>query len=226
MVTPILAQDSDKFHGYMHTCFGVLSNKFDFTNKPILFLLQCVCVCAAHIDTMSNFITKYKKQIFFIVIGIVCVIFFLVFTTADDSKQSKLDLEDQSALVTPGIISDENTIIETKPKTFSIISPEGDAFEKGQARGWKAKLENYESELDAMADCNWKFYLNENNEEILYQEQTGRVILSIDGKNYCGFTSTFIENRGELRVVVTINFTDKITQLEETYTAEREYIVD
>ena len=112
-----------------------------------------------------------------------------------------------------------------KPVEVKIISPKEETFIPGQARMWSAEIENFESEYGNFGFCDWKFYLNENNKESLYKEQTIRTVLSSTGENTCAFTSTFIESRGKLRAEVTVRVTDFQENLIETYKADRNYIV-
>ena len=114
---------------------------------------------------------------------------------------------------------------EMKEVIVNIVSPEEETFSPRQARMWSAKIENFESEYGNFGFCDWKFYLNENNDEVLYKEQTIRTVLSTGGDNTCAFTSTFIEKVGKLRAEVTVRVTDFQEVLKETYKAERNYIV-
>jgi hypothetical protein len=108
---------------------------------------------------------------------------------------------------------------------ISIVSPEGESFTPSQARMWQAELENIESETSFGVNCHWKFYINENNEEVLYQEMENRSGVSKDNPQICGFTSTFIDRIGKLRVVLDAEILNSSGDVLETYTAEREYIV-
>lgn len=119
----------------------------------------------------------------------------------------------------------EPTTAEKKVVTVSIVSPEEETFIPGQARMWSAKIENFEDDIGKFGFCEWKFYLNENNQEKLYKEQNIRTVLATGGDNTCGFTSTFIESRGKLRVEVIVLVKDFGENLVETYKAERSYIV-
>lgn len=118
--------------------------------------------------------------------------------------------------------------IETEKKEVivNIVSPEEETFSPRQARMWSAKIDNFESEYGNFGFCDWKFYLNENNDEVLYKEETVRTVLSTGGDNTCAFTSTFIEKVGKLRAEVTVRVTDFQEVLKETYKAERNYLVE
>jgi len=107
---------------------------------------------------------------------------------------------------------------------MSIISPEGETFIPNQARLWKAQLDGIENNVSFAVNCHWKFYLNENNEEVLYKEMENRSILTKENPEVCAFTSTFIDRVGKLRVVLdaeVVNGDDIV----DTFTAEREYTV-
>lgn len=108
------------------------------------------------------------------------------------------------------------------PLSAKIVSPQGKTFSVSQARLYNAEIENAISSLYKDTDCNWKFYLDENNEEILYREQT----VPVSSNDHCGFTSTFIDKRGKLRVLVEVVISDEETgEVLDTYSAEKEYTV-
>lgn len=103
---------------------------------------------------------------------------------------------------------------------LEIVSPEGNAFQKGQARMYKGTSPNFPD--NASGTCTWKFYLNQYDTEKLYEEMEGRVI-----QKSCTFTSTFIEDRGKLRVTLDVTVLDPITKLPlATASAERNYLVE
>lgn len=107
------------------------------------------------------------------------------------------------------------------PITVEIVSPEEETFLQGQARMYSAKITNLTRTMSKSYVCNWKFYLNQYSEETLYEEKEIAA-----GSDRCAFTSTFIEDRGNLRVVVELIISDYNTkEVLETYTAERNYIV-
>jgi len=107
---------------------------------------------------------------------------------------------------------------------LEIISPEGDIFESRQARYYNAWI-NGNNKYDNIVNCHWDFYLNENNEEVLYETMDNRSRLSEESQKICGFTSTFIDSRGELRVVLTMTVQDLQSNDLETISAERLYTV-
>lgn len=161
---------------------------------------------------------KLRSALIILIILLLIVIAYYIFAK---EKQPTTTDNDESSLSTSSKQEEQQEPLDNSPVTLSIISPEGETFEARQARMWKAKLENFKDETSVMADCKWQFFLNENNEEVLYKEQDGRAVLSTGGGNSCTFTSTFIEKRGKLRAVITI--TDKAGKI--NYTAERNYTV-
>lgn len=104
-----------------------------------------------------------------------------------------------------------------------IVSPEEESFIPSQARFYKAIVNNTYKE--SKASCHWKFYMTEvTGDEYLYKEMFGQA-----GKgdtNWCGFTSTFIDKVGVLRVELTVEskhfYNDEIY---DTVTVEKEYKV-
>ncbi len=114
------------------------------------------------------------------------------------------------------------------PIELAIVSPEEETFIPRQARMYEAVITNYRpvslTGYD-MASCRWKFYLNESNEESLYKEKTNRATLTAQSTNICGFTDTFIESRGELRVELNLDILDKDGNIVTTYVADRKYRV-
>lgn len=109
---------------------------------------------------------------------------------------------------------------------MTIIGPEEETFSQGQARMWQAKLEGIETEKGLSATCHWEFFLNEYSEEVLYEEMDNRSGVSKEDPTLCGFTSTFIENRGKLRVKLTAEIKNSYRETLDTFTAEREYTVE
>ncbi|HNT30586.1 MAG TPA: hypothetical protein PKL83_06570 [bacterium] len=108
--------------------------------------------------------------------------------------------------------------------TLTIISPEEEKIYPGQARMYEALAEG-NTKWSNQVNCHWDFYLNENNEEVLYQIMDNTGILSGESKELCGFTSTFIDRIGKLRVVLTMTVYNAIDDNLETVTAERLYTV-
>ncbi|HPQ79007.1 MAG TPA: hypothetical protein PLG47_00960 [Candidatus Dojkabacteria bacterium] len=107
---------------------------------------------------------------------------------------------------------------------LTIISPEEETFNPGQARMYNSLLEGNQKYDFASVRCNWKFYLNENNEEKLIQEMNNSSVMSGESKELCGFTSSFIDRVGVLRVVLNATLYNAIGDL-ESVEAERTYTV-
>lgn len=107
---------------------------------------------------------------------------------------------------------------------LSIISPEEETFIPRQARMYNSLLEGNQKYDFANVRCNWKFYINENNEETLLKEMNNTSIMSGESKELCGFTSTFIDRVGVLRVVLNITLYNAMGDLESVQ-AERTYTV-
>lgn len=166
-----------------------------------------------------------EKRKWLIVIAVIILLiagYFLFFFNKEDKVAS---INDESQTENE-IAEDENSETTNKgPITLEITSPEEETFIPRQARMWKAELKNYVNDYGTPAECKWSFYLNENNEETLYQQQDGRAVLSTDGENSCAFTSTFIEKVGKLRAVIDLNVTDASGNVKENHHAERSYIV-
>ena len=118
----------------------------------------------------------------------------------------------------------EEEIVKEHNLTLTIISPEEDTFVPRQARYYNALAEG-NTKYSNNVKCHWDFYLNQNNEETLYKTMDNTGILSGETKELCGFTSTFIEAQGELRVVLTVTVYNAIDDNLETVTAERKYTV-
>jgi len=141
--------------------------------------------------------------------------------TVNDQNNNTVENEgNEDATLTPEEVIEQ---LEGDIK-MSIISPEGDTFIPNQARLWKAKLDGIENSVSFAVNCHWKFYLNENNEEVLYKEMENRSVLTKENPEVCAFTSTFIDRVGKLRVVLdaeVVNGDDIV----DTFTAEREYTV-
>lgn len=119
---------------------------------------------------------------------------------------------------------DENIEEKEHSLKLAIISPEEETFIPRQARMYNALLEGNQKYDFAMVRCNWKFYLNENNQESLIQEMDNSSVMSGESKEICGFTSTFIDRVGVLRVVLTATLYNAVEDL-ETVSAERTYTV-
>lgn len=179
---------------------------------------------------------KDRKPIYFIILLVVLFAIAFVFTRgrrkntdyseiSDDSAASSLNRngneETSSAELTPeeALEALDPTVEIKEPLEVEIISPEEKSFLPGQARYYKAEITNFPK--NASGRCEWKFFLNENNEEILYEEMETNI-----ARESCGFTSTFIKNVGKLRVEVTVLIENPTTKEVLTQkTAGRSYVV-
>ena len=77
---------------------------------------------------------------------------------ADNTQQVIQEIEDGD---------DEEVEQKEHLLKLTIISPEGETIFPGQARMYEALLEGNQKYDYARVRCNWKYYLNENNEELL-----------------------------------------------------------
>lgn len=108
---------------------------------------------------------------------------------------------------------------------LEIISPEEKIFMPQQARLWRAEFSGIESDDSFRVDCEWDFYLDQNNKEKLYKEMDKVSRVSKENPQVCGFTSTFIESAGKLRVVLKTKVKNNEEEILGEYSAEREYQV-
>ncbi len=175
---------------------------------------------------------KNKKA--YIIIAIITILLLTLFiylflNKKDNKEQENLDNTPEQSESEDYLTSEEEypevptTISENV--TMKIISPEGETFEKSQARGWKAQLEGMETNNSFRVECHWEFFLNENNEEVLYEQMDNSSIVSKEDPDLCGFTSTFIDSRGKLRVKLTADIQNAYGESLKIFTAERSYTV-
>lgn len=108
---------------------------------------------------------------------------------------------------------------EQGPVSVSIVSPKEETFMPRQARMYKAEVEGMERGF--RCECKWKFYLNERGEEVLYREMESPCV-----NNSCGFTSTFIEKIGKLRVHVDVDVKNSKKGTVYSTSTDREYLVN
>ncbi len=107
-----------------------------------------------------------------------------------------------------------------------IDRPDGVDFYKGQARGWRLAVEGYNPGPGASKICNWTFYLN------------GEKFREMLDNRGCGFTHTFIDQKGSLKAEVRIdflqgrsvfdesgNFVEYVQDVVHSLTTSREYQV-
>lgn len=143
----------------------------------------------------------------------------LIETQEDNINQ---DYEENNESLTPGevlarINQKKWVDIVQWPIEVNIISPEEDVFSAGQARFYKAEFEWLEEWL--RASCNWKFYLNEYDDEVLYRE------MSNQWTKRCWFTSTFINSAGDLRVHLDVDILNGNKEIIQTISVEKKFIV-
>jgi hypothetical protein len=116
-------------------------------------------------------------------------------------------------------LEEAEQVTTTGPMTVEIVSPEGTVSSQSQSRYYRAEITNFPK--NARGECEWLFYLDQNNQEQLYEQMTVRTT-----QDHCGFTSTFIEHQGKLRVKVTVTATDREgEEVISPVSAEREYTV-
>ena len=185
---------------------------------------------------------KRKKKLVLVIFLVIAILLFFflyknVFAPTTDPKEKPEGTSQQSEAGLEAENSEEELSPEDVLKMLEkddspggnlelvIISPEEDTFMPGQARLWRAEFANIESDDSFPVECIWKFYLNQNNEEVLYKEQETRSGVSKSSPNVCGFTSTFIESRGELRAEVTAEVINSNGEIIQTYRAEKSYRV-
>lgn len=167
-----------------------------------------------------------KNKKWLILILLICILLGIIIfrpkssLTPPTGLQNNTEVVEEETALTPPT-ADENL----PPVSVTIVSPEEETFSPSQARLWKAQVHNYVSEFGQLASCEWRFYLNENNEEVLYREQETSAILSTGGDNTCAFTDTFIDRQGKLRAEVTVHVKDMQDNILETFVAERNYVV-
>ena len=143
-----------------------------------------------------------------------------------DSKEKEKTEEQSLVKENGGEDTGEGVDVVEKEHTLklTIISPEEETFIPRQARMYNSILEGNQKYDFASVRCNWKFYLNENNEETLIQEMNNTGVMSGESKELCGFTSTFIDRVGKLRVVLSLTLYNAMGDL-ESIEAERTYTV-
>ena len=104
------------------------------------------------------------------------------------------------------------------PLSIEMISPEEEEFIPRQARFWKGQISN--APKSKFITCDWKFYISMyQDDERLYQERTSR-----SAGDTCGFTSTFIEEEGKLRVELEVNVKEKYDSEEIIDSAKTEKV--
>lgn len=162
---------------------------------------------------------KRKTLLVVALLLLICISVGIYFLFIKDSNTEEEDIDNTD------IISDELEEEEiVHNMRLSITGPEEDIISSGQARMYNGFVQG-NGKYSNLVKCNWKFYLNENNEEYLYKEQDNGGVLSSESQDICSFTSTFIDKVGKLRVVLSMTVYDNINENIETVTTEREYVV-
>lgn len=192
-------------------------------------------------ENNSNHLKKSKNKKIIIIILIFLALFLVInLLTKDDNKNDNkivennnedifVASEDENRALTPEEViarmnKEEGIGVEQGPVDVEIISPKGEYSILSQSRLYEAKILGIES--GSRCSCDWKFYINENNEEYLYKEMSD---LGCSRKTsaevfICGFTSTFIDKLGELRVHVDVKI-EKQGNIVQTSAADRIYII-
>lgn len=135
--------------------------------------------------------------------------------------------EDDMAAQIEAFEASLNQTVPTGEVQLTFSGPEGDTFQKGQARMWELKVENFSKDAGANYVCHWTFYLN------------GSKFREMPDNRGCAFTSTFIDQKGSLRAEVRIDFTqgrsvfdengkyvEYVTDVVDSKTLTRDFIVN
>lgn len=169
---------------------------------------------------MSN-----KKNL--IIVGIVillAIIIGIIFFVNKNESEEINDVIDSTQEESYTEDEEEEVEIEHNLK-LSIISPEEENIFPSQARMYNALIEGNGKYSSNTVKCHWEFFLNEYNEEVLYKVMDVPGVLEKESKEICGFTSSFMDRMGKLRVVLTVTITNYLDETLETVTAERTYTV-
>lgn len=165
-----------------------------------------------------------KKKILYISIALLIIIITIFIIVNKRNTTSKIETVENEN--TPIVLDEEEYSIEETTSigervTVEIVSPEEPTFMANQARKWEGEVKDIESDNSFTAVCKWEFFLNGN----AYQSREDSTPVSKKYPDICTFVSTFIEDRGELRVKLTVDIQNKQEELLDTYTAERNYSV-
>ena len=174
---------------------------------------------------------KLKNKIIIIIIMLIFFGLYLLInnnSSSDDNKQIMDSSQSFDETMTPeDVLAQMEGPSSLGDKVEMVIaSPEEEVFIPKQARMWEARLDNIEKGAYGKATCHWQFYLNENNEEVLYKEMENSSGVSSDNPDLCAFTSTFIENRGKLRVKLDVVIKNMYGDILGEYSAEKKYLVE
>lgn len=169
-----------------------------------------------------------KKLIILIIVILLVITTGIIFFVNKDSKEENQEIDNtvdnqQEESYTEEEEEEEEKEIEHNLK-LSIISPEEEIIYPSQARMYNALVQG-NGKYSTLVNCHWEFFLNENNEEVLYKNMDNTGVLAGESKEICGFTSSFMDRIGKLRVVLTVTIPNYQNEILETVTAERRYIV-
>lgn len=173
---------------------------------------------------------KDKNKIIYILIIIVILILIIlgIYKVIQNREAENITTEEateeNSDTLTPEEVleqmEEDETVILSDSAKVSIISPEGESFSIGQARMWEAEFVGIEKG-SFRATCHWEFYMNDE----LYKTMDNTSYTSLEDPTACGFTSTFIDVYGTLKVKLNIEAKNMYNDILGTYNTEREYSV-
>lgn len=176
--------------------------------------------------------TRYILMFVALLLLTVLFTYLFFFRRSNDENGQEITNDAQQTEEADDTLTAEDVLEQMKEATsvgskvqMSIVSPKEEDFQMSQARMWEAQLDGIETDKGLRAICHWEFYLNQNNEEVLYQEMENRSGVSKQDPTLCGFTSTFIDSRGKLRVKLTAQIQNGYGELLEAFTAESNYTV-
>lgn len=141
----------------------------------------------------------------------------------ENVTEESVSVQDQEVLTPEEVLermdAEEGIGVEQGPVTVTIVSPKEEKFMQSQARMYKAEIDGMAQGMRCV--CHWSFYLNQYDTEELYREQDTPCT-----PDWCGFTSTFIDSRGDLRVTVDVDVMNNKREVQQTGTAEANYRVE
>ncbi|MFA5622801.1 MAG: hypothetical protein WC981_01040 [Candidatus Dojkabacteria bacterium] len=171
---------------------------------------------------------KNNKYLLILLISLLLLVALFFFFNDRASRKKSSDINNDTVSVNQDEqqSEDENEKEVVHDLKLTIISPEEETFEKGQARMYNAHIEGNSKYRSALVKCKWEFFLKGSTQEVLYKEMESTGVLGLEPKDVCGFTSTFIEARGELRVKLTLTIYNYANEDLESVFAERMYTVE
>ncbi len=167
---------------------------------------------------------KTKKILALVTLLLICFVAFYLLNQNKEKDNNEDVVNEQTQEYLDDLDTPETEKEIEHNLKLTIISPEGESFYVRQARMYKALIEG-NGKYSNQIKCHWEFFLNQNNEESLYQTMDNTGILSGESKEICGFTSTFIESKGVLRVKLTVTVSDAVNDNIESVSGERIYTV-